>query len=49
MAVPQICGGLGPPGFETENTSVKHLDASEAAVPPVPTAAPACVKASVAV
>ena len=28
MLVPQIEGGLGPPGFETEKTSVKHLDAS---------------------
>ena len=33
MTVPQICGGLGPPGFETEKTSVKHLEASERSSP----------------
>ena len=30
---PQICGGLGPPGLETENTSVRHLVASVAVFP----------------
>ena len=50
MAVPQICGGLGPPGFEIENTSVKHLDARETSFgPPVPTVCPPTALASVAV
>ena len=49
VAVPQICGGLGPPGFEIEKTSVKHLEASDEALPPAATDAPAVVKASVVV
>ena len=48
MAVPQICGGLGPPGFEIEKTSVKHLEARDEAAPPTGTDPPAIVKASVA-
>ena len=47
MAVPQICGGLGPPGFEIEKTSVKHLEARDEATPEAETDPPATVKASV--
>ena len=51
MAVPQICGGLGPPGFETEKVSVKHLEASDESTPPAPVATdtPAIVLTSVVV
>ena len=49
MAVPQICGGLGPPGFETEKVSVKHLEASDESTPPVATDTPAIVLTSVVV
>ena len=35
VLVPQIAGGLGPPGFETEKISVKHLDARVVSCPVV--------------
>ena len=33
---PQICGGLGPPAFDIEKRSVKHLDAKLDACPLLP-------------
>ena len=32
--MPHICGGLIPPGFDTEKVSVRHRDASVTATPP---------------